>query len=155
MKLLSLLATVLLYSAITQGQSSFTESSYSLQTQLPDSAGLYIKTFKNNLDPSYTMKKVYLDSSYTTLLSKAFYKSDVAEGPMNIYTKGQPSLTGTYKNGKWHGERLTYRNNTIVQKAFFNEGTKTGIWEEYNTQGQLKRRISYDAAGKVISDVTY
>jgi antitoxin component YwqK of YwqJK toxin-antitoxin module len=133
----------------------FNETVYSLHSQGIDSSGQYVQTYRSNEDGNYQMKKIYLDSSYNDMISKSFLKSNVPEGPINIFSRGQLSLKGAYKNGKWDGERLTYRNGIILQKAYFIEGVKTGTWEESNTQGQLNRKITYDSAGKVVTDVRY
>jgi antitoxin component YwqK of YwqJK toxin-antitoxin module len=155
MKILSILSLVLMLSLAGMCQGAFSETNYSLVSQGSDSSGLHVKTYTSNLDASYRMKKMYLDSSATELISKSFYKSDILEGPITLYAKGDISLKGTYKNGKWDGERLTYRTNVLLQKAYYHEGVKTGTWDEFNVQGHLKRRISYDSAGNVTTDVRY
>lgn len=155
MKILSLLLLVLLLSITGRSQGLFNESSYSLISQGIDSTGMYVKTFTSNQDGNCQMKKMYLDSSYTEMISRSFFKSNVQEGPFTIFSKGQVSLKGDYKNGQWDGERLTYRNNVLLQKAYYTEGVKTGTWDEFSMQGQLKRKITYDSTGNVVSDVRY
>lgn len=138
------------------GQSgNFNENTYTLEHQGEDSNDLYIKTYKSNSDVSYSLKKVYADSAYSILLSKGFFKSNIPEGPFVIYSNGNIVLQGTYKNGKWDGERKTYRNTVLVEKAYYNEGIKTGTWEGYSTTGQLKRSITHDSSGNIVSDVKY
>lgn len=142
--------------AISFGQSvMFNESNYSLIKQEQDSSSAYVRTYRNNGNPSYTLKKMYVDSAYRDVLSTVFYKDSLLEGPITIYNKGNVILQGSYKNGKWDGERLTYVGTQVVQKATYLEGIKTGTWEEYNPSGRLMRRITYDTAGKAISDLRY
>ena len=101
------------------------------------------------------MKKNYVYSSFSKLLYIAFFKDSLQEGPFKIYSEDKITLQGAYKNGKWDGERLTYNNDVLVQKAYFTEGVMTGAWEEYNRYGQLKRKITYDATGNITDDVKY
>lgn len=146
---------MLAFSSASFGQSAlFAESNYTLEAQGEDSTGSFVKTFRHNSSTNYRMKKIYADSSYTALSSKGFYKDSLREGPFTVYYKGVVGLQGSYKNGKWDGERLTYMNTVLTQKAYYSEGVKTGIWEEYSPAGALKRKLTYNN-GNLVSDVRY
>lgn len=132
---------------------TFNEANYSLQGQGMDSSNnLFVKTYRSTIDANYTLKKVFLDSTYTKLLSKSYFKIDTLDGPFVIYDDGQLALSGQYKSGIWDGERLTYVGAQIVQKAYFREGIPTGTWENYRRSGQLFSRVTYDAEGNVASE---
>lgn len=150
---------LLSFAQLTPGQ--FNETNYMKisqeggpnDTDHPDQ--LYVQVYKYNQDASYTLKKKYLDSACTELHSKAFFKAGVLEGPFVLYAKGLVSLQGSYKEGKWDGERVTYLNGIALQKAYFTNGLNSGTWEEYSPGGNLKRRLTFDSSGKLVTDVKY
>ena len=112
----------------------------------------YVIILKSKSDSDLIFKKVFLDSNYTQLLSKTFFYKKIPEGPFYIYANGQISRQGTYKKGQWDGERITYQGGKIVQKANFKNGIKVGVWEEYNTKGELIKKTEYDNAGNLVSE---
>lgn len=179
-----LLASVLPMLSHSQSNTTqlYTESNYVMISQGLDAENsnqLYFIKYKNTQDTSYTLKKVYADSLYTQLLSKAFYKLNVLDGPFYGYaldsSRVQPLarfpnslveealanyptdtivVTGYYKNGKLLGERQTHRGSNLVQQAGFTNGVRTGEWKDFNSQGQLKRKIIYNNKGRKISETT-
>lgn len=142
----------------TTNAALFSESSYAPAGQGvdPDNTfNRFVIVYKNSSDSNYRMKKVFLDSAYTQLLSKSFFQSGTPEGPFEMYAENRIILQGAYKNGKWDGDRKAYRNGVLVHKAHFTDGLRTGVWEEYGPQGQLRRRLTYSSSGALVSDVGY
>lgn len=136
----------------------YNESQYSQISRGEDPQNLddpFVIVYKNNANPSYRLRKVYADSAYTELLSKTFFKDSLPEGPYISYYKDSVAMQGTFKNGQWDGEWLTYREGQLLLKAYYTEGVKTGTWEEYTPQGGLKRRITFNDAGEIVSDTKY
>ena len=110
--------------------------------------------YNNITDPSYQMKKVYIDTAGTKLLSTAFYYQNKLHGPYESYQMDKQLAKGRYKEGKLDGERITYWGNgtTIMEKAHYTEGTRTGVWQYYDLQGRLKRRVTYNSNGIIAQD---
>jgi len=184
-RLLPLVALVLL-PTLFYGQSNnaqlFNESNYLPigQGLDPESSNqLYAVKYRSTQDSLYTLKKVYADSLFTQLLSKAFYKGNLLDGPFYAYaldsSKTQPlarfpnmlvedalrlypvdtiTVTAYYKNGKLVGERMTYRGNKMAQQGSFTSGVKVGEWKDYNMQGQLRRKTTYNNKGRKIAEET-
>ena len=104
-------------------------------------------------DSSYKMKKVYLDSAQTKLLSKVFYHQGKLHGPFEAYQQGNIQAKGRYKEGKLHEEKKTYYSNgTVYEKASYQNGIKTGVWEYYKINGALMRRITYGSNGIMLQE---
>lgn len=181
-----LLLIFLVYSLpiLFYGQSNpaqlFNESNYVMTNQGLDTASanqLYAMKYRSSLDSSYTLKKLYSDSLYTQLLSKAFYKGNVLDGPYFGYaldsSRTQPlarfpnmlvedalamypvdtiTIRAYYKNGRLIGERLTYKGEKMVQQGNFTNGVKVGVWKDYNVQGTVRRKTTYNNRGRKISE---
>ena len=86
-----------------------------------------------------------MDSGGTKPLSKTFYFNNKLHGPYESYQMNNILAKGRYKDGKLDGERITYYSNgtTMMEKANYTEGKRSGVWEFYNMQGILKRRVIY------------
>lgn len=163
MKLFSFILVLTVFASLLSfGQSAGTallsEPNFTLLYKGADTgltADKYVAVFRHNQDNMHTLKKTYVDSSYAHLIAAAHYRADSLEGPFTLYAEGKVVLKGTYKGGKWHGERITYRQEQVIQRAFFAEGRQSGTWEEYNGSGKLVRKISFDGSGNVTADVRY
>jgi len=114
-------------------------------TQQQASNGVHTVVYNNITNPAYQMKKTYMDSAGTKLLSTTFYHQNKLHGPYESYQMDKPLAKGRYKEGKLDGERITYWGNgtTIMEKANYTDGKRSGVWEYYNMQGILKRRVTY------------
>ncbi|WP_121356810.1 toxin-antitoxin system YwqK family antitoxin [Flavisolibacter nicotianae] len=134
---------------------TFNENNYVKQRQGldPESSNeLYAIWYRLVQDTSYTYKKTFLDSNYTQILTKSFYKKDLQVGPFYGYLSGILTFQGFYKQGRLDGETLTYHNGTIVQRAHYTNGIKTGLWEEFDLEGKPIRKITYNMRGLVVTE---
>lgn len=164
MKVLFLLVlALLLFSSRSKAQSSLPASLFSEENYSEISRGVdpdnsfneFVIIFKSTIDTTLALKKIFRDSSYTDLMIKAFYKSDLPEGPYSIYGSGQLIFQANYKNGLNDGEITTYNNTTVIKKGTFTNGLKTGTWEEHDTAGKLVRKTIFDTDGNMVSDERY
>ncbi len=113
----------------------------------------YAIFYKNRLDTSYKMKQLFLDSSMSKKVSKMFYHNGKPNGPYEAYDMDKIQAKGNYKEGVLDGQRLTYFNSgTVMERAQFVNGKRSGIWEYYNFQGGLRRRITYNILGQILLD---
>lgn len=110
---------------------------------------------QHKTDTSHTAKLTYTDSLYNDLATIFFYFKGVADGPFKSYSDGKLFVTGYYKNGKREGERIVHGQRFIRSRQFFKNGKKIGTWEEYDGNGKLKRKTSYDDNGNLIDDILY
>jgi hypothetical protein len=186
MKQLTSLVALVLFPFVFYGQADssqlFNESNFTLLGQGPDMANagqLYAIRYRSTVDTSYTLKKVYSDSAFSQLLSRAFYKGNVLDGPfygyaldtsrtqplarfpgmlvedaLKVYPVDTITVRAYYKNGKLVGERLTSRGNNTAQQGNFTNGVKVGVWKDFNQQGQMRRKTTYNNRGRKISEET-
>lgn len=111
--------------------------------------------FRNTQDPTYLLKKVFADSSYSQVSAKFFYKDNFLEGPYYRYVNGVLSVQGSYKKGKLDGEHLSYSNQKLLLRSFYVAGLRSGTWEAYDLQGKLTRKTTFDNQGFVAAEETY
>jgi antitoxin component YwqK of YwqJK toxin-antitoxin module len=113
----------------------------------------YEVTYSHRLNANYKMKKVYLDSAGTKMVSKNYSHQGKLHGPFESYAMGRLQAKGWFKNGKLDGERVTYYGSgTVQEKANFKNGKREGVWEYYDLQGALKRRVTYNSNGAIAQD---
>lgn len=134
-------------------ENQYVQNSQGVDTGI--SERVFVVRFRHQQDTNYSFKLIYLDSSKNTLVGKRYYKSGLLDGPFEDYDNGALHAKGEYKMGKLHAEKLTYRNGIIVRRANFTDGKKSGIWQEYNQQGLLKKKITYDAFENIQSTETF
>lgn len=164
MRVTIILSTLLLSSmSFAQSGNQLSDSvlynpgNYSASSSLQTTSNFaYEITYTHSQDAGYKMKRVFLDSAQTKLVSKSFYHQNKLHGPYESYAMNKLQAKGRYKNGKLDGERLTYYNGGIVQeKASFKNGKRDGVWEYYSPQGLLKRRVTYNNNGTIEKDEQY
>ena len=87
----------------------------------------------------------------------------------NFFPSGELSVLDHFKDGKQHGEYLSYHpNGTILMKGKFKEGKQHGEWFEYHENGKLYWKLKYvngksadglfqmfHSNGKLESEVTF
>ena len=62
----------------------------------------------------------------------------------NFYPDGQVSLIDNFKDGKQHGEYVSYHpNGKILLKGEFKDGKQHGIWSEYHEDGSVYWNLRY------------
>src|SRR5215207_6330151 len=74
-----------------------------LPTLQQASNGIHTVVYNNTLNLGYQMKKVYMDSAHTKLLSTTFYHNSNLHGPHESYQMNSLLVKGRYKNGKPDG----------------------------------------------------
>jgi antitoxin component YwqK of YwqJK toxin-antitoxin module len=104
---------------------------------------------QNRNDTNYTAKLTFEDSLYKNPITKFFFYKNTANGPCENYIDGRVFMKGYFKNGKRHGEEITYGEHYIRSKEYWRDGTKTGTWEEYDEKGRLISKTVFDNNGKV------
>ena len=116
----------------------------------------YVLTYRSIEDTNLVLRKIFLDSTYTDTVIKAYYHKDFLNGPYEYYFLNKISSKGFKKQGRDDGERLTYNvQGFLVERAFFSDGVKIGIWEEFNSYGTLSEKIYYNSSGKITKREIY
>ena len=63
----------------------------------------------------------------------------------NFYPDGQVSLIDNFKDGKQHGEYVSYHpNGKILLKGKFKDGKKDGLWSYYDEEGNFIGTLEYE-----------
>lgn len=138
----------------TKDSSIYNESNYIEKKRGEDDGYPYVILYVNRYDTTYRFKKNFMFDS-TQLgnsYSKTFYYKDVPAGPFESMVYGEISQRGTFKNGRYDGEKLSFTNGKLTQKAYFKAGKKIGIWEKYDIKGKLLKKTTYDNRGKIIKE---
>lgn len=133
----------------------FIDSNYVYSRKGADIDYPYVITFLYKSDTNWSLKKLYFDSAYSTLVSKTFFYKRISNGPMIGYVDGKIAGQCFFIDGKYDGESLTFTDGKITRKAYFNKGVKTGTWIEYNKNGKVIRKTDYDSNGNMTRDISY
>lgn len=83
----------------------------------------------------------------SSVSSEYLYYNDSLNGMYIGYFEagGDTLVIGNYVNGQEDGEwRSFYGNRLLAKKAYYKEGRKVGVWEYYNEDGRLFRKVLYD-----------
>ena len=82
-------------------------------------------------------------SSWSELVKKGsrYYEKETNEpftGVLkNFFPSGKLSVLDNFKDGKQHGEYISYhQNGKILMKGKFKEGKQHGEWSEYHKNGE-------------------
>ncbi len=78
------------------------------------------------------------------------FKAGVPDGRVEEwFENGQQALLGTYRAGRPHGP-WTYHHadGTLSWRQSFQNGHRSGTWQQYCPNGRLVRREQYDAQGR-------
>jgi len=89
-------------------------------------------------------------SSWSELVKKGsrYYEKETNEpftGVLkNFFPSGKLSVLDNFKDGKQHGEYISYhQNGKILMKGKFKEGKQHGEWSEYHKNGELYWKLKY------------
>lgn len=115
----------------------------------------FVKVYICDRDSTRKMKEIYFDSTYTTLGSRVYYLNNKGHGPFQIFSGKKLYREGSFLNGNYHGERKTYRDGVLFQKAYFDNGIKVGQWIEYDSNGKVRRMTNYNSNGEMQEDVRF
>lgn len=103
--------------------------------------------FSCNFNRQVTCEGIVYSNGLTYKNSKLFSGSCITHHS-NLKIRSVQS----YKNGKDHGDWVFYFDNGIIEtKGQFSEGVKKGIWEYYNSKGQLRLTVQYNDVGEIIN----
>ena len=152
---------ILLIPSISCSQSdknlSFKEGDYIEIKRGADEGYPFVIVYANKVDTNYKLKKIFFfDSTYLgDTYAKTFYYKGREEGPFESIIAGKMSQKGTFKNGKYDGERLHFTEGILTQKAYFTDGVKTGTWEQYDEDSKLIKKTTYNKSGSIIKGENY
>jgi len=106
---------------------------------------LYAIVFRNLVDTSYTLTRVYVDSTYNpNYYIQHFEYRGLKDGPMQLFTSGKSDSKELFKEGKRHGESIFLLNDsTVSERRLYDMGKKVGAWEYYDSHGRLFKKKYY------------
>lgn len=115
----------------------------------------YTVTFRHTTHPTLYLRKIYQDSTLTTLMGQLFCVNDVPNGPYEFYLVGGLTSRGRMNMGEEEGEKnILNAQGILIQKGFYKSGIKTGTWEYYNASGVLYQKKIFDARGNLQKTIT-
>lgn len=128
----------------------------------------FVIVYVNKKNNRFTLKENFLlDSTYSSSsYQETYYYNNIPHGPYMSVIRGQIAITGSYKMGLNDGERLSYKNGVLTQKAYFKNGEKVGKWENFDEESKLTYTVlfeengysskeDYDKEGKLTQKTTF
>ncbi len=99
--------------------------------------------------PAGTVRKSsggYLTRHYTAACERWCERGGKKQGPFVSVEKrfDEHVVSGTYQDGKQHGEWRRYRNGALVARQIFRRGRRHGVYETRHPNGSLAERALYD-----------
>ena len=90
-------------------------------------------------------------------LKEEQYADDQLNGECKSYYEKEEIFTVShYINGKLNGEWVTYYPGTIIsQKGVYYNGLRTGAWDTYDSQGQIRVTEEFDKEGRLMKKYLY
>ncbi|HEY1112826.1 MAG TPA: hypothetical protein VGE66_04675 [Chitinophagaceae bacterium] len=119
----------------------------------------FVITYQNIYEPSYYIRWVYPDSTYSdsSLMSfKYFYHNDVMDGPKESFTFGKLRARGFLKENKRHGAQVYINEDGYITKwEYYKDGKKSGVWESCNSEWRMYKKVYYDDNGQFVKQEIY
>ena len=90
-------------------------------------------------------------------LKEEQYTDDQLNGECKSYYEKEEIFTVShYINGKLNGEWVTYYPGAIIsQKGVYYNGLRTGAWDTYDSQGQIRVTEEFDKEGRLMKKYLY